>query len=123
MYDISVRGTFHARHAVRLPTGEMEQPHWHAWGVEAVFTGTELDAGGLLVDFVEVQQRLGQVFTDLDGADLNGHAFMAGEPPSTELVARRIFERLDEASWSPGRLKQVTVEEAPGCRATFAPST
>ena len=123
MYEIAVDGTFHARHAVLLPTGELETPHWHAWGVEVTFAGAELDAGGLLVDFVAVQDELKAIFGELDGANLNGHPFMAGDPPSTEFVARRIFERLDGRSWAPGHLVRVTVEEAPGCRATFAPST
>ena len=105
---------------VDMPTGEMEEPHWHAWRVEVVFSGPELNDDGMLVDFVIVEQALARILGPLEGTDLNAFAGLEGQPPSTELVARYVHDRLQESPWTPARVARVTIEEAPGCRATYA---
>lgn len=122
-YEVRVRDTFHASHAIRLPGGDMEPVHWHHWGVEAVFRGAELDDAGVLVDFEVVGRRLREVLAPLEGTHLNDHPFLESAAASAEHVARRIWEALvgdpPAQTWAPARLISVGVTEAAGCVAVY----
>ena len=121
MYEVKVKSTFNASHAIPMANGEMEPLHEHAWGVEVVFAGAELDDRGVLLDFVAIEQHLQRILAPLDGANLNEHPFLEGRPSSAEHVARRIYELLSAEQWHPARLSSVMVREAPGCTVRFAP--
>ena len=121
MYEVSIEGFFCASHRVTSPDHKLEPAHEHDWQVRAVWRGRRLDERGLLVDFVRAEQALKALTTELDGADLNRHPLLAGRPPSAEVLARVLFERLDSVRGSAdGLLKSVSVGEAPGCVAVYS---
>ncbi len=119
MYEITVAGSFCAVHRIRLPDGTVEPLHGHDWRVTARLQSADLDADGLVADFVEVEKRLGDTTAELHHGNLNEHDWLSGVNPTAEHVARVIFERLSaDPVW--GHLVQsVHVEEAPGCSAGF----
>lgn len=119
MYRVKVSGRFSAAHRLRLVDGSFEPLHGHDWQVEAVFCGEDLDETGLLIDFVEAQGALGVVMAMLDHSDLNASAVLAGANPSAEHVARAIGQQLAGRLKRPELLESVSVEEEPGCWATF----
>ena len=119
MYEVSVQAQFSAAHRVRLPDGELEPLHGHDWKVTATFAGPELDASGMLVDFVLAEWRLREIVTQLHHADLNTVSLMRGLNPTAEYVAKRIFDSLAEDESLRTTLARVAVTEAPGCVATY----
>lgn len=119
MFEVSVEARFAATHQVRMPDGQLEPLHEHVWVVRVIYTGPELDADGLLVDFGAVRARLADVLRPLEGQNLNCVAALAGQPPSAEIVARHIARHLPASLGERARLRGVEVEEEPGCRARY----
>lgn len=124
MYRLTVHSEFCAAHAIVIG-GEREPVHGHNWRVAAVIEGPQLDADGLLCDFHAVERALSEVIRPLHNADLNQAALLEGQNPTAETVARRICEALADglvAVLPPGaRVARVSVTEAPGCCAEYAP--
>ena len=123
MYEATVERSFKAVHALALPAGGREEPHEHTWCVTAAFRSETLDEPmGVVIDFVAVDEALGEIAAPCDGADLNALPAFAGISPSAERVAQWLAGLLEERLDAAGRLYSVSVTEAPGCRATFYPA-
>ena len=58
MFEVTVEETFAAGHALRGYRGKCENVHGHNYRVQLTLEGPELDAVGLLVDFVEVKRLI-----------------------------------------------------------------
>lgn len=119
MYEISVEACFNAVHRVPLPNGELEPLHGHDWKVRATFRGAELDAGGMVVDFIAAQRALEAAVRPLDHTDLGACPMLRQAPPTAEVVARMIFDLLASEPDLGRSLYCVAVVEAPGCRASY----
>ncbi len=61
MYEISVDESFAAAHNLRNYHGKCEDLHGHNYKVRVVLTGKELDATGLLYDFVHLKRVIQEV--------------------------------------------------------------
>ena len=110
---VTVTGRFDAAHRLRLAGAPCERLHGHGWRIEASFTGP-LGADGIVRDFVALERELEErVISALDHRDLN-ELF---EKPTTELIARWIWDRL--APTLPG-LSAIVIRETctSGCRYT-----
>ena len=109
----------HRYHALGAPGGDADGPltrsHAHDWAVRVTVRGP-LDAHGFVVDLPALEARLAEVVGALDGSDLE-RAFteLRDGPlqPSTETLARLLFERLAPLVPAPARLERVRVEESP----------
>lgn len=78
---------------------------------------------GLGIDFKEITQALRSVLEELDHRFLNELPMFASENPSSELIARWVFERLSECLNTPGiRVSRVTIWESDEASATYIPS-
>lgn len=119
MYRVKVSARFSAAHRLRLADGSFEPLHGHDWQVEVVFCGEVLDETGLLIDFGEARAALDGVVQTLDHSDLNASAVLAGANPSAEHLARAIGQQLAGRIKRPELLESVSLEEEPGCWATF----
>jgi len=122
MYHSAITATFSAAHALRNYQGKCERLHGHNWKIE-VLTGTEtLDAAGMGLDFTVLRERLGAVLAQLDHRFLNELEPFLACSPSSELIARHIFEQLapsvDDARV---RLVSVKVWESEGSWAEYRP--
>jgi len=102
----------------------MEESHAHTWCVTADFRSEALsEPMGVVIDFVQADQALGDILAGVDGTDLNAAAPFADRCPSAERVAEWIAAALAERLGADGRLLYcVTVTEAPGCRAACFPA-
>jgi 6-pyruvoyltetrahydropterin/6-carboxytetrahydropterin synthase len=94
--EYEIRGVtgFAAAHNLRNFRGKCENLHGHNWKVEVVLRGTRLDQGGMLIDFGEVKQVAREVLAELDHRYLNDLDFFKENNPSSENIARYLFERL-----------------------------
>lgn len=122
MYFSAITATFSAAHALRNYSGKCERLHGHNWKIEVV-TGTEtLDVAGMGLDFTVLRERLGAVLAELDHRFLNDLEPFQACSPSSELIARHIFERLAPAV-DDGRVRLVSVRvwESEGSWAEYRP--
>ncbi len=119
MYEITVEGRFCATHALRLANGTREPVHGHDWIVAVRLMREVLDESGFVADFDDVRGALDKLTHQLHHTHLNDHPWFCEINPSAENVAGRIFAGLVvSADWGVS-LKSVSVDESPGCRATY----
>jgi 6-pyruvoyltetrahydropterin/6-carboxytetrahydropterin synthase len=94
MYEVTVEDTFAAGHALRNYHGKCENVHGHNYRVEVTLEGAELDANGLLIDFVELKRIMSEVLETMDHRFLNDVPPFDKLNPSAENMARHIYERV-----------------------------
>jgi 6-pyruvoyltetrahydropterin/6-carboxytetrahydropterin synthase len=120
MYDVTVEAWFSGSHQLRLPGGNLEPLHGHNWKVEARFEGPDLNACGVLVDFVEVEAALRTIIGRYHHQHLNDLEEFRERNPSAENVARIIFDCLAAAGPFGESLVSTKVWEAPGCAGGYS---
>ncbi|MCR4939473.1 MAG: 6-carboxytetrahydropterin synthase QueD [Treponemataceae bacterium] len=128
MFENRVEAEFAAAHFLRDYHGKCENLHGHNYKVYAHVRGTELDEGGMLVDFSILKASLRKVCGELDHTNLNdkeenGHSVFM-QNPSAERIASWIFRKLREElgkedEQAAGKLYAVDVFETPGSRARY----
>ena len=124
MYEVTIEGHFAAAHNLRGYRGDCERLHGHNWRVRVAVRAERLSPEGLAVDFRELRRMLKAVLGEIDHRYLNKDVpeFADGaDTPTTENLARMIFERLGAPGRLPAnvRVERVTVWESPGCSASF----
>lgn len=116
MYEIRVRGEFSAAHNLRGYLGKCEELHGHNWRVEVALSGKRLDKIGMLMDFKEIKSRLNKVLDKLDHKHLNALSYFKKTNPTSENIARYIYDRLKLQAAS---LESVTVWESDSSSTTY----
>jgi 6-pyruvoyltetrahydropterin/6-carboxytetrahydropterin synthase len=81
--------------------------------------GPRLDSAGLLADFTELRPAVRRVIGELHDRCLNEHPAFAEVNPSTEQVARYIYDRLVTQIPPGARLAKVRVWETSHCAAAY----
>ena len=94
MYEIKIQSDFSAAHNLRNYHGKCENLHGHNWKVEAIFAYKVLDKDGLAVDFKEVKSLLKKILEELDHAYLNETGVFKKLNPTSENLARFIYEKI-----------------------------
>ncbi len=97
MFEITVEETFAAGHFLRNYRGKCENLHGHNYKVEVTLAGRELDAAGLLLDFVEVKRLLRELAERFDHKLLNDVPPFDQLNPTAETIARHFYEELKRA--------------------------
>lgn len=94
MYEIKIITQFAAAHRLENFYGKCEALHGHNWKVEVFLVGQTLDRTGLLMDFGVVKARTREVLEEVDHQYLNELAAFQDRNPSSENLARYLYERL-----------------------------
>jgi len=122
MFEVSAEETFSAGHALRGYKGKCENVHGHNYRVRVTMAGEQLDANGLLVDFVEIRRAMRAVIEKLDHRLLNEVPPFDTVNPSAENMARYFFEEVSrELQSGPARVTAVTLWETETAAATYRP--
>ena len=120
MFDVFIKTHFSAGHHLRNYPGNCEKPHGHNWNVQVTVRATELDELGMGIDFRTVKSAVKVVMDDLDHCDLNNHPAFLTQNPSSENLARYIFQQLTPALTSERyRLYSVMVGETENTGVTY----
>ncbi len=123
MFEIAVEESFAAGHRLRGYGGKCEKPHGHNYRVRVTLEGEQLDATGLLYDFVELKRRLSELIEAIDHKFLNDLVPFDQVNPSAENLAKYFYDELSkQLAATPGhgvRLKEVTVFETDTTTATY----
>jgi 6-pyruvoyltetrahydropterin/6-carboxytetrahydropterin synthase len=116
MYSIKVEGDFSSAHNLRGYKGKCEALHGHNWKVEAVVKGSKLDKCGMLVDFKLLKTKLYAILDELDHAYLNDIPYFKKVNPTSESLAKYVYDRLKAGGLKAG---SVTVWESEKSSATY----
>lgn len=124
MFQVNVEETFSSGHALRGYKGKCENPHGHNYRVAVTVEGPDLDAIGLLADFVHVKGALREIIRAIDHQYLNDLEPFTTVNPSAENMAKYFYDemvrRLKELP--PGaRVKEITVWETDTSSARYRP--
>ena len=92
---LRVRADFSASHQLRHYGGKCEALHGHNFQVEVEVCGKDLDfETGILIDFKILKQHLQTVLDKLDHRHLNDLDEFREDNPSSELLAKFIFQQM-----------------------------
>ena len=106
MFEVTIEETFAAGHALRNYRGKCENVHGHNYRCQVTLSGPQLDAIGLLVDFVELKKVVHAVLDRMDHQWLNDFPPFDVLNPSAENMAKYIY---DQVTAGLGDRKQVRV--------------
>ena len=96
MYEIKAQMYFSAAHHLLNYEGECENQHGHNWLVEAYVSVTELDKSNILIDYKVLKKHLKSVLDLLDHKDINELPDFIGISPSSETLAKYIYNKMKE---------------------------
>jgi 6-pyruvoyltetrahydropterin/6-carboxytetrahydropterin synthase len=120
MYEITVFSHFSSAHRLRYLHGKCEKLHGHNWKVEASVVSNRLNKEGVVIDFKILKQKVEKVVKPLDHTYLNDLPYFSGKEPSSENIAKVIFDRLKaEMKGHHAILKRVTAWESETACATY----
>jgi 6-pyruvoyltetrahydropterin/6-carboxytetrahydropterin synthase len=120
MYEITVLSHFSGAHRLRYLHGKCEELHGHNWKVEASVVSSRLNKEGVVIDFKILKQKVEKVLKPLDHTYLNDLPYFSGKEPSSENIAKYIFDRLKgELKGHHAILKRVTAWESEMTYATY----
>lgn len=97
MYLTTISTTFSAAHFLREYEGRCENLHGHNWRVEVTVRSTELDKAGMGLDFRLLKEKTAAVLSLLDHSVVNEKGPFTTLNPSSENLARYIFDELSGA--------------------------
>ena len=116
MYSIRVEGDFSSAHNLRGYRGKCEALHGHNWKAEVRVCRGKPDRTGMVMDFKELKMKLNEVLEKLDHAYLNNLSYFKEINPTSENIARLIYDSLKS---NVTGLKSVTVWENNTSSATY----
>jgi 6-pyruvoyltetrahydropterin/6-carboxytetrahydropterin synthase len=122
MYTVSTEIRFRAKHALKMAGGAAEPMHDHNWRARAVVQTEHLDADGMVIDFYQIKRLLREAVRPLgESESINavGEFQRAGINPSTEQIARYIYERLAGELPEGLVLTEMVVWETADCRGGY----
>lgn len=122
MYEITVKKTFSAAHTLDIG-GRREDLHGHNFTVEATIESEELNADGLVLDFRVLKKWVNKILEGLDHTFLNDLPAFKDSGPTSENIARFIYNRLGENTSVMGlKVSRVAVWESENSKAVYTKS-
>ncbi len=117
MYTVKVEASFSSAHNLRGYKGKCEDLHGHNWKVEAAVSGKKLDDIGMVMDFKYLKMKLNEVLEGLDHKYLNDIPYFKKINPTSENIAKYIYDKLKPFVQDLGL---VTVWESENSSATYS---
>ena len=122
MYELDITREFSAAHMLKGYDGLCSNLHGHNWTVQVFIQATALDDIGIAADFTVIKRVLTEILSQFDHKYLNELPEFQGINPTSENIARILFEKLAPAVAKPGiKLDRVRVCESPTSGATYRP--
>ena len=120
MFELMVETTFSAAHQLRGYKGKCEHLHGHNWKVQAHVSADRLNEIDIVMDFHDLERFLNEVASSLDHLFLNDVFPFTEKNPSSENIAKWIFDTLKKKVNSEHiQLTALTVWESDSASATY----
>ncbi|PLX87030.1 MAG: 6-carboxytetrahydropterin synthase QueD [Desulfuromonas sp.] len=123
MYHLTIQTHFAAAHNLLNYQGDCENLHGHNWKIEVTVQTDQLDNAGLGIDFKLLKKKTNEIMDRLDHKYLNDLDMFKGVSPSSEHIARYIFEALsEELTGIDVIVERITVWESDNACASYTQS-
>ncbi len=120
MYELRIITQFGAAHQLRDFGGKCENLHGHNWKIEVYVKGEKLGKDGLLIDFTLIKEATREIIDRLDHKFLNELEIFQETNPSSENIARYIYDSLaKELNNKDVTVNRVTAWESDSACATY----
>lgn len=119
MYTVSVESRFSSAHNLRGYKGKCEDLHGHNWKVRLTVSSAELDHLGMVCDFTVLKDVLKRAIESLDHKYLNEAEYFKSVNPTSENIARYVFEEVSRIK-PELNVKKVKVWETETSSATYS---
>ena len=120
MYELKITDQFAAAHQLRGIKGGCENLHGHNWKIEVTVAGSTLGHDGLLIDFRQIKNETKNILNALDHKFINDLEMFKAMEPSSENIARHIFESLSQKlNTEDIKISRVTAWESDTACATY----
>ena len=122
MYQVSIEQHFDAAHFLRGYQGKCEALHGHRFRAVVKIEASGIDKVGMAYDFAELKGHLRDILSRLDHTCLNDVPPFDKMNPSSENIARTIYNELKpKLAGAPVVLASVEVWESPESRVAYIP--
>ena len=118
MFELSMTGHIAAAHFLRGYDGPCKDLHGHTWKIEVVIQSEKLSDIGLVMDFKDVKRKLHDFLGPLDHVCLNDLEYFQKVNPSTENIAKYIYQQFGKEC-KPFKLIKVRVWESDNASITY----
>jgi 6-pyruvoyltetrahydropterin/6-carboxytetrahydropterin synthase len=119
MYLVTVLSHFAAAHCLRHLHGKCEALHGHNWKIEVSVASPRLGKGGIILDFGVLKKNVEEVLKGLDHTYLNQLPYFSKKEPSSENIARYIYDEVKRALGRGVTVRSVTAWESETAFATY----
>jgi len=119
MYEVMIKREFASAHNLRNYKGSCETLHGHNWKVDITVETDSLDEIGLALDFNLLKEKTNEIIEGLDHIYLNEHEAFKEKNPSSENIARYIFDGLKATLDDGVKVKKVTIWETDDAAASY----
>jgi 6-pyruvoyltetrahydropterin/6-carboxytetrahydropterin synthase len=120
VFELKVVSHFAAAHQLTELGGPCERLHGHNWKIEVFVRGTEVGKDGLLIDFKVLKAATEKVLQELDHRFLNELQAFKEESPSSENIAKYIYQSLArDVEDDRVKVARVTAWESDSACATY----
>ncbi len=124
MYEVTIKKSFSAAHLLKDIGGKCEELHGHNFLVEVSVTAENLNQEGLLVDFRTLKKWTDEILAELDHKHLNNTPQFKNMNPSSENIARFIYEGIaGKVGQENIAVSRVTVWESDNARVSYGGAT
>ena len=121
MYRLTVESGFASAHQLREYEGTCERLHGHNWRVQVTVKTDRLNRIGIGIDFKLMKTWLNEILSVLDHAFLNEVPPFTLQNPSSENLARFVYEEFEKrVDGEPVQVEWVRVWESAGACAQYS---
>ncbi len=111
IFELSIKSHIASAHFLRGYDGRCKDLHGHTWQVEVVVASDRLNEIGMVADFAVLKKKLQESLIPLDHACLNDLAYFQENNPTTENIAKYVYEYFGQVI-VPLKIKRVQVWES-----------
>jgi len=120
IFEVYVKTDFSAAHFLAGYPGDCARLHGHNWLIEVYVRCRDLDRLGMAIDFMEIKKAVQSVISHLDHANLNELAPFREINPTSENIAKFLYQELGQQLNSDGvTISKVKVGETPDAGAFY----
>lgn len=119
MFELMIETGFAAAHQLRGYKGKCENLHGHNWRVQVYVTAERLNEIEIAIDFHDLKDMTTEIVAQLDHTCLNDVFPFTERNPSSENIARWIYDSLKKKLPEKVNVSAITVWESESASATY----
>ena len=96
MFKLIIKKEFSSAHVLNGHPGDCKRMHGHNWTVEAKVEGDKINKIGMVIDFKDIKNKLGEIISRLDHRYLNDIEPFTENNPTAENISKYIYKELSK---------------------------